>query len=167
MAPVKRTLLSIVLLALLAPPAHAAPPDSPPVPLNERFEQIRRMARERHVDGPTDQELYEGAIKGMLEALDPYSAYLDEEDLSRLKRRLKGRYSGIGIEIGVRNSRLTVISPIEGGPAEAAGLLAGDRIVRIEGESTRGWTTRMASEKLLGLHSTSPQTWKLPPPSKA
>jgi carboxyl-terminal processing protease len=94
------------------------------------------------------------SIEGMIGSLDPYSQLLDPDDYNDLKVDTKGRFGGIGIELGLRNNTLTVIAPIEGTPAHALGLQGGDRIVKIEGEITKGWSTIDAVKVLRGPKGT-------------
>lgn len=122
--------------------------------MQERLDWIMESARTRHVDRPSHETLYKGAIDGTLRALDPYSTFLDEKDLARLERRIGGHYSGIGVEIGIRDNRLTVIAPIDGSPAAVAGIKAGDKILAIDGKTTRGMTTRDSTTLLLGKEGT-------------
>lgn len=96
------------------------------------------------------KELMYGAIRGMLSTLDPYSVFFDEEAYKNFRVTTEGEFGGLGIQITVRDGILTVVSPIEGTPAYDLGIKSGDRIVQIEGESTRGITSDEAIEKLRG-----------------
>ena len=97
-----------------------------------------------------DQEALYGAMKGMVEHLgDPYSEFLDPDDLQRFEESLEGEFTGVGIEIAIVDDILTVIAPLYGTPAEAAGIQAGDRILAIDGESTDGITSLEASAVLI------------------
>jgi len=91
-----------------------------------------------------------GAIRGMLSTLDPYSVFLDEDTFRDFQVTTEGEFGGLGIQITVRDGILTVVSPIEGTPAYDLGIRSGDRIVAIEGESTRGITSDEAVKKLRG-----------------
>lgn len=84
-----------------------------------------------------DQKLLYGAIQGVLSSLqDPYSSFFDPAEAKKFEEDLSGSFGGIGAEIGIRNNALTVISPLKGNPAEAAGIKAGDRILEINSTST-------------------------------
>lgn len=96
------------------------------------------------------KDLIYGAIKGMMDTLDGYSQFLDPESFQEITEETKGEFGGVGIEIGMRDSILTVISPIEDTPAFEAGIEAGDKIVKIDGEITREMTLNDAVKKLRG-----------------
>jgi len=103
-----------------------------------------------------DQEALYGAIKGMVEQLDdPYSEFLRPEDYQDWEQSLRGEFSGVGIEITIKDDTLTIIAPLAGTPAEQAGLRAGDRILKIDGESTEGITLSAAATKIRGEEGTS------------
>lgn len=103
-----------------------------------------------------DQEAVYGALRGMIEVLDdPYSEYLDPEAYEQFNQSIEGEFSGVGIEITVKDDVVTVITPLMGTPAEAAGIRAGDRIVAIDGESTEGMSLTEASVRIRGEAGTS------------
>jgi carboxyl-terminal processing protease len=121
-------------------------------PFMEAVYQIQlRYVDEEKTNSKT---LVEGAIRGMMETLDPYSQYLDEEAFNDMTQETKGEFGGLGIEISIRNKQLTVVSPIEGTPAYRAGIKAGDIILKIEGESTDGIQLMDAVHKLRGKPGT-------------
>lgn len=100
---------------------------------------------------PVDRRvLFEGALNGMLNQLDPYSGYIPPEELALFRVDLEQEYGGIGIEVGMLNDRLTILSPIPDSPAYQAGLLAGDTILSIDGRSTDGFTLTDAAELMRG-----------------
>jgi len=103
-----------------------------------------------------DTEALYGAMKGVVEHLgDPYSEFLDPDDLQRFEESLEGEFTGVGIEIAIVDDILTVIAPLFGTPAEAAGVQAGDQILSIDGEPTDGITTLEASVKIRGEAGTT------------
>ncbi|MFC2150191.1 S41 family peptidase [Calditrichota bacterium] len=116
------------------------------------FGEIYRDVNQRYVEDIDPSDFIEAGIEGMLETLDPYTVYFKPEKLDDLEMLTKGEYGGVGIEIGTRGKQreLTVISPIEDTPAERKGIKSGDVIIAVEGESTDGWTTQDASEKIRG-----------------
>jgi carboxyl-terminal processing protease len=114
------------------------------------FERVVSIVLSTYVERVDPGKLIADGIKGMLEALDPYTEYLDEKDFRELRVRTEGQFGGIGIHIGIVDQRLTVISPIEGTPAERAGIRGGDRIATIESKPTTGFTTDDAIKLLRG-----------------
>ncbi|MGB3241287.1 MAG: S41 family peptidase [Candidatus Omnitrophota bacterium] len=100
------------------------------------------------------KDLVYGAIKGMMGTLDGYSQFLDPESFKEITEETKGEFGGLGIEIGIRNGILTVISPIEDTPAFKAGLQPDDKIIKIEGEITQDMTLDDAVKKLRGKPGT-------------
>jgi len=96
------------------------------------------------------RELLEAAIEGMFSKLDPYSSYIPPSDIERFKSGVESEFGGIGIRVSTDDGFLTVISPIVGSPAYDAGLVSGDRIVAIEGKSTKGITIDGAVKLLKG-----------------
>jgi carboxyl-terminal processing protease len=91
-----------------------------------------------YVDPVDRARLVEGAIKGMVAELDPHSSYLPAEDYTRFQEDTEGRFGGIGVEVDFTTDYVTVIAPIEGSPAEQAGIRPGDRILAIDNQSVRG-----------------------------
>jgi carboxyl-terminal processing protease len=120
----------------------------------ELFEHALSIIRSDYVEEPAAKDLIYGALKGMLATLDPYSQFLDPDNYNELKVDTEGEFGGLGIEITIKDSLLTVISPIDGTPAAEAGLMAGDRIVKIDNELTRGITLIEAVKKLRGKPKT-------------
>ncbi|MFH0964115.1 MAG: S41 family peptidase [Planctomycetota bacterium] len=110
--------------------------------------------KQKYVDEVSDEELFRGAIDGMMRVLDPHSTYINAEQLKGLDEETRGSFSGIGIEISMEDGWLTVIAPIMDGPAFKAGVQAGDRIIGIEGDSTEGLSLLDAVKKLRGRKGT-------------
>jgi len=102
------------------------------------------------------RELLESALRGMLQDLDPHSTYINEADWKQFQRQIQGSFIGIGIQVGFDNDakRLKVIAPVVGSPAYAAGVLAGDLILEIDGKSSEGLTPDKAVEVLQGRAGT-------------
>jgi carboxyl-terminal processing protease len=107
-----------------------------------------------YVEEVNPKDLVYAGIKGMLKILDPHTQFFEQKQYKELMIGTQGKYSGVGMVIGGREGVLTVISPIEGGPAYKAGIQAGDKVIKIEGESTEGITTEEASTKLRGPKGT-------------
>lgn len=116
------------------------------------FRRVWKELNDKFVEQPLDQqELFYGALKGLARSTDdPYTAFLPPEDNKRVKDNLNGRYEGIGAELGMRDNQLTVISPLDGSPALAAGLKAGDKILKVDGEETAEMTLSEAVSKIRG-----------------
>src|SRR5512134_2727738 len=114
------------------------------------FGDVLSTVQASYVEEPNVDELVNGAIKGMLQTLDPHSSYLTPDMLKQVEVETKGVFGGLGIEIGVKDGILTVIAPIEDTPAFRAGLKAGDKIVKIENEPTRDMTVTDAVKRLRG-----------------
>ncbi len=111
---------------------------------------VRAEVHKRYVEEVDDAVLMRGAVEGMLHSLDPFSTYLSPDDYPRFKQHQAGKFGGIGIEVGLKNGVLTVISPMENTPAFRAGILADDRILEIDGEPTDHMTLADAVQKLMG-----------------
>ncbi len=114
------------------------------------FTDVLGIIQREYVEETKPKSLLYGAIKGMLETLDPHSAFLPPESFKEMQEETKGRFEGIGIEITTKDNVLTVVSPIEGTPAFKAGLRAGDQIVGIDGESTKNMNLMDAVKRLRG-----------------
>ncbi len=101
------------------------------------------------------EKMIYGAISGMLESLeDPYTVFMEPEDLKVFREDVGGEFQGVGMEIGIREGELTVIAPLEGTPADRAGLRAGDKIIKIDGEDTQDMLTDKAVKLIRGPKNT-------------
>jgi carboxyl-terminal processing protease len=120
----------------------------------ELFANVLSILQDNYVEPIDTKEIIEGAINGLLLSLDPHSSYLKPESFQDLKDETQGNFTGIGIEITMRDNILTVISPIEGTPADLAGIMAKDMIVKIDGELTKDMTPMDAIKKLRGPKGT-------------
>ena len=127
-------MLAVVLVAAMASEAPAR--RSPFEPLSI-FARALAYIEVSYVE-PVDQEsLVYGAIRGLADALDPHSVFLDPKEYEILKSDAEGRFAGVGVEVSTRDGWLTILSVFEGGPAAKAGLQPGDRFLSIEGEDAR------------------------------
>ena len=119
--------------------ANADDPATQSLPLEElqMFADVFNQIRQGYVESVPDSELFELAVQGMLSGLDPHSVFLKEKAYDSLQETTQGKFSGLGIEIGQDRGYINIIAPIDGSPAEAAGLEAGDVILKIDGESVR------------------------------
>jgi carboxyl-terminal processing protease len=122
----------------------------------ELFVNVLERVRKEYVDGEdlTYQDLIHGALRGMLNTLDPHSEFMDADKYTELKKDTEGMFGGVGLVIGVREDALTVVAPMDDTPAFNAGILPGDRIIRIEGASTERFTLQEAVKRLRGAPGT-------------
>ena len=97
------------------------------------FAEVYERIKREYVDEVDDHELIEKAVRGMVAALDPHSAFLDNEEFEEIRLSTMGSYPGVGIEVVAEDGAVKVLRPIEGSPAEQAGMLPGDLIVKIDG----------------------------------
>ncbi|MCI5156852.1 MAG: S41 family peptidase, partial [Candidatus Electrothrix sp. AUS1_2] len=116
----------------------------------ETFANVLDLLQKHYVDKVESKEVLIGAINGMLSSLDPHSSYMSPEDFQELQEDTRGSFSGIGIEVTLRDGILIVVSPIAGTPAYKQGIKAGDEIVRINNISTQGMTLPDAVKLLRG-----------------
>ena len=126
------------------------------LPLQElrTFTEIFERIRTSYVEEVDDKTLLEYAINGMLSSLDPHSAYLQPEAFSDLQENTSGKFGGLGIEVGMEDGLILVVTPIDDTPAQQAGIKAGDLIVSIDGEAVMGLTLNDAVEKMRGAPGT-------------
>jgi carboxyl-terminal processing protease len=111
---------------------------------------------ENHYVEPVDrQRILEGAVKGMVAELDPHSAYLPPSDFRDFQNETEGSFVGVGVEVDARQDAITVIAPIEGSPAERAGVRPGDRIIAVDGWPTRGQPLERVVHKMRGAPGTT------------
>jgi carboxyl-terminal processing protease len=120
----------------------------------QKFTDCLDLIEKHYVDEVEPSTLIEGAIKGMTSTLDPHSAYLTKEDYREMQISTSGSFGGLGIELGLRDGQLTVITPIEGTPAFKAGILPGDRILKIDSTPTLDMTLEEAVKVLRGPKGT-------------
>jgi carboxyl-terminal processing protease len=118
------------------------------------FTQALELVKRNYVENPDQKELIQGAIKGMISNLDPHSSYMSERSFKEMNMDIKGEFTGVGIQIGVKNQQLTIIAPIEDTPGFRAGLAAGDKIMKINDEWTKDLTIEPAVDKMRGPKGT-------------
>ncbi len=115
------------------------------------FDQVLAAVTRSYVDSLSIDTIYQKAVRGLLQELhDPYTTFLAEDRLKRLNEQISGTYAGVGLQMDVREGWPTVIEAILGGPSHRAGVLAGDRIIRVGNDGTKGWTNAEASRALRG-----------------
>ena len=120
----------------------------------QRLNQVMRIVQEAYVDEAKKKDLINHALQGVLAGLDPHSSYLNEKDLAELRMSTKGEFSGVGIEVTLRNGALLVVSPIDDTPAFEAGIKAGDYIVKVDSQSIRGMKLSEIVGKIRGKRGT-------------
>jgi len=147
------TLVAVgVLFWSVAPKVSAVPPQS--------YEDLRiftdalSIIQRNYAEEVESKDLVYSAVKGVLQGLDPHSTFMTPDDYKEMQVGTRGRFGGIGIEIGIRDRILTVISPIEDTPADRAGIKAGDKIVKIEKKYTKDMTLLDAVKLMRGKKGT-------------
>lgn len=131
--------------------AQAAEKDSP-YPSLELFSYVMEKVRKDYVDGQkiTYQDLVYGALKGMLNTLDPHSEFMEPEKYKELQNDTQGAFGGLGIVVSLKDNFVTVVAPMDDSPGFKAGILTGDRIIRIDGKSTEKMSLQDAVKTLRG-----------------
>ncbi len=148
----RKVLFAVLLAGLLA--AATGPGDVLFSPLGQVYQMIRTYYYRS--DQVPDTQLLHGAIRGMIDSLgDPYSTFFTPEEYQGWQDSLSGEYSGVGIEITLRNGRVTVVTPFPGTPAYAGGIRPGDWIMAVDGDSTEGWTLEKTSSRIRGEAGTT------------
>jgi carboxyl-terminal processing protease len=145
---------SVIACALLVGSASAQSKEQSPYYKLEAFTRALAHIEQSYVDVPDGERLMRGAIRGMVEELDPHSVYLDRDELQILEDDAEGRYAGIGTEIDVRDGWLTVSAVLDGSPAQRAGLKPGDRFLLIEGVPARDMPLLDAIGRMRGAPGT-------------
>lgn len=138
-----------------AAPAAASSTATPSLADIQTFTRAFALIKQAYVEPVGNRQLLQAAVRGMLAGLDPHSAFLDKAELRDLTDDTTGAYSGLGIEVAQVNHQLLIIAPLDGGPAKAAGIVAGDRIAAINGVPVRPDTVDAAANKLRGPIGTS------------
>ena len=148
-----RILLAASAVALLVFPAQAAETkknDADTYRLLNLFGDVFERVRSDYVEAPTDQQMIEAAITGMLSALDPHSSYLNAKSFRDMQVNTRGEFGGLGIRVTMEGGYVKVISPIDDTPAFRAGIKPSDLISHLDGESVQGLTLNQAVEKMRG-----------------
>src|SRR5437879_1717834 len=128
-----------------------------PLPVDElrSFAEVFGQIKSNYVDPVEDKKLITDAVSGMVTGLDPHSAYLDQDAYRELRISTKGEFGGLGIEVGMEEGLVKVVSPIEDTPAFRAGLKPGDFIVKIDDTSVKGMTLNDAVKRMRGKPKTT------------
>ncbi|RME33982.1 MAG: S41 family peptidase [Gammaproteobacteria bacterium] len=162
MNPRRRSpLLPLLLLAaLFAGPLIAgedgnnAAGEAVPLQALRAFTEVFAKIKSDYVEEVSDETLLENAIRGMLTGLDPHSSYLDQEDFKQLQEGTSGEFGGLGIEVGMEDGFIRVIAPIDGTPAQRAGIRAGDLIIRLDDTPVKGMSLDEAVKLMRGKPGT-------------
>jgi carboxyl-terminal processing protease len=117
------------------------------------FSDVLEIVEQRYVDDVDAKNLVENAIRGMIQSLDPHSTLLDPDEFNELQVDTHGEFTGVGIQISIRDGFVTVVAPIEGTPAHQAGIKAGDRLLKVDGEVIKD--LREAVKKIRGPKGSS------------
>src|SRR5437016_11247601 len=144
------SLLVVLTLSLGGTVASKSTDGSPTYEQLRLFTEVLSIVQNQYVDEIPPKDLIYNAIKGTLRGLDPHSSFLDPEMYREMQVETSGSFGGLGIEITLRDDVLTVVAPIEGTPAYRAGILSGDRIVKIEGLSTKDMQLTDAVKRMRG-----------------
>ena len=144
--------LVLVLAAAFGGVTYKTPSANVTLPIKELrlFSDIYARVKNSYVDEVADEKLIEGAINGMLRELDPYSVYLRERSYQDLKIGTSGKFGGLGIEVDMEDDFVKVIAPIDDTPAQRAGIVAGDRIAKIDDKLVKGMTLSEAVDLMRG-----------------
>lgn len=118
------------------------------------FSDVLNIVQDNYVEKVDAKKLIYGAVNGMLRDLDPHSSFLKPEDYKELQIETKGKFGGLGIEITIRDSILTVVAPLEDTPADKAGILANDQIIKIDDQPSQDMTLMEAVQKMRGPKGT-------------
>jgi len=119
------------------------------------FGEVLEKINEEYVDEVDQSKSMDAAINGLLQSLDPYSAYMTPESFEGMRTETSGKFGGLGIEVGMESGVVKVISPIDNTPASKAGLKAGDYIVKIDGVQVQGKSLMEAVDLMRGLVGSS------------
>ncbi len=121
---------------------------------SDKFNEVLNLTKKHYYKDISTNELVDDAIVGMLESLDPHSVYIPPVEQEAIAEQFKGNFDGIGIEFQILEDTITVVTPIVGGPSEAVGIFAGDRIVEIEKKNCVGFDNQQVLKNLRGDRGT-------------
>jgi len=154
--PLRLTAISLLLILPLAFPAHIAGSDDDSLKVRmKEFAELLSATAYWSAETPTPDDLVYSSVRGMLKTLDPHSTFLEPRSYSQMRDKQTGSYFGVGLTVGERNKRITVISPMQGSPAARLGVRAGDVIVEIDGLPTEQLTYDEVVRRLKGPKGTS------------
>ena len=140
----------LLLTTLAAAPAPAPPPDDATYKQLELFARVLSYVQNNYVEKVDERQLVYGAIRGMLETLDPHTVFMPPEVFKEMKIDTSGEFGGLGLDVARRGDALVVVSPLDDTPAARAGIQPGDEILAIDGESTVGMDAARATARMRG-----------------
>lgn len=141
------SLVREVVASRSAPPTVIAPHSAP----HDLLEEVKERVSSEYVEALPEGRLEQAAVEGVIASLDPHSAFLDAAAYDEMRVNTAGSYTGIGIEVSAVEDRVTVVAPIEGSPAERAGVRAGDVVLAVDGVRVSGGRLSEAIERLRGF----------------
>ena len=152
MNPVKAVIICLLFIGRFATAETVPDPAAGELPVDQirTFAEVFAKIKKDYVEDVEDVTLLENAIKGMLEGLDPHSSYLDEDAYLDLQEGTSGEFGGLGIEVGMEDGFIKVISPIDDTPAQKAGLQSGDLIIRLDETPVKGMSLTDAVTRMRG-----------------
>ena len=150
------TVAGVMLSLNFSAQADRAPSAQLPLPIEElrMFSEVFGKIKSDYVENIDDKKLIKEAINGMVSGLDPHSSFLDQEAFRELQVGTQGEFGGLGIEVGMEDGFVKVISPIDDTPASRAGIKAGDYIIKLDDTAVRGMTLNDAVKKMRGKPKT-------------
>ena len=150
----KKILTSVFIIIIFSTYAHSKNKDALYQKI-DLFGEVLEKIKDEYVDEINQADVMDAAINGVLQSLDPYSAYMSPELFKSMQTDTRGEFGGLGIEIGMESGLVKVIAPIADTPASKAGIKSGDYIVKIDGEQVQGKTLMEAVKLMRGPVGTS------------
>ena len=147
-------LLGAGLMLVRGVPADREPPPAPPAPrtaVQSVLDEVARHVKSEYVEPVTEDQLDLAAAEGMVASLDPHSAFLDAAEYEAMRVSTSGHYSGVGLEVADQDGKVVVVTPIEGSPADRAGVRAGDVLLEIDGRAVEAGRLEAAIERMRGF----------------
>lgn len=147
-----RLIIALTLLLAFMPAQAETTPEqaSKTIEKLRQFSQVFHNIKKNYVNDISEQQLLQMAIQGMLEQLDPHSSYLDASEFQDLQNDTRGEFAGIGVEVMLEDGLIKVVSPIDNSPAKTAGILSGDKIIKIDEHSVQGSNLNQSVDLLRG-----------------
>ena len=151
----KSFFLNLIIFIILIPVSFATENNKELYEKLDSFGDVFDLIQKNYVEEVEDEKVIEFAINGMLQSLDPHSGYMNTDQYIEMQEETEGEFGGLGIEVTMENGFIKIITPIDDTPAAEAGVMPGDFITHINGESIQGQSLQEGVEKLRGLVGTS------------